>query len=185
MLALDCMLVAALTATPAYSEPVRFGARSGLTVASHSEEGGLIFGGTAGLLASIPIGEGSFMIEPALVFSMKGGGWGAGEGGEDKHYDYVEVPVLLRYGAKGSYFVGAGIAPALLVHEWHVSNGGTSNSSAKPFDLSVVGQVGREWTHFRLDLGLEVGIIQADDSHSDAPPSNKNRAAIVAMSWFL
>jgi len=69
-------------------------------MASHSEEGGLIFGGTAGLLASIPIGDGPFMIEPALVFSMKGGGWGAGEGGEDKHYDYVEVPVLLRYGAK-------------------------------------------------------------------------------------
>jgi hypothetical protein len=125
------------------------------------------------------------MLEPGLVFSMKGGGWGAGESGEDKHYDYLELPILLRFGRSGGFFAGLGVAPALLVHEWRVSNGGASHSTAKTFDLGAIAQVGREWQRVRLDVALEVGLVDADDSHSAAPPPNKNRALLLAMSWLF
>jgi hypothetical protein len=185
MLAVASFLSAALATVSVRAEPARVGARAGLSVAYLSAEGGPSLGGAAGMLVSIPIGDGRLMVEPALVFSMKGGGWGAGEGGETLHYDYLELPLLLRYGGRGVSFVCLGLAPALLVYEGHASQGGSSGSRAKPFDVSLVGQVGHEWQDFRLDLGFELGIVEADDSHSAAPAPNKNRAVLLAMTWLL
>jgi hypothetical protein len=175
----------ALAAPPARGEPIRLGPRAGLTTAWLSEENNPVFGVTAGLLALIPIAKGCVIFEPGLAFSMKGGGWSAGEGGEDIHYDYIEVPLILRYGPPPGFFAGIGIAPAVVVHEWRVSHGGVSYSEARPFDLSVVGDLGADWQHFRFDLLMEVGLVEADRINSAAPPTSKTRALSFLVAWLL
>ena len=177
--------VLALAAPPARAEPIRLGPHAGLTTAWLSEENNPLIGVTAGLLASIPIAENCLFFEPGLAFSMKGGGWSAGEASEDKHYDYIEVPLILRYGPPPGLFAGIGVAPAVLVHEWRASHGGVSLSEARPFDLSVVGELGGDWQHFRFALELEVGLVDADRLNSAAPPASKTRALSFLVGWLL
>jgi hypothetical protein len=148
-----------------------------------SEETEPIVGATVGLVASIPVGRTRLFFEPELAFAMKGGGWSAGEGGEDKHYDYIQLPLLLRYGPRPGFFASAGLAPAVLVHEWRVSHGGVSYSKARPFDVSVVGDLGHDWEHVRLDLRVEVGLVEAERIESMAPPASKTRTLSVALGW--
>ena len=177
----------ALATTPVRAEPIRLGSRAGVTTAWLSEDDFSLLGATVGLFASVPVsiaGRGLFF-EPGIAFSMKGGRWANFEAAEDIHYDYIEVPLILRYGSPGRVFAGIGIAPAVLAHEWRASDGVVSGSEARPFDLSVVGELGWGGQHLRFDVRLEVGVVEADRSNSEAPPANKTRALSVSVGWLL
>jgi len=178
--------VVTLTAPNARAEPIRFGTRAGLTAAWLSEANFPILGATAGGWASIPVAGESLFFEPELGFSMKGGSWtGLDSGGGDKHYDYIELPLLLHYGPPLGFFAAVGVAPAVLVHEWRRSGGDVLASKARPFDLSVVGDLGGQWDHFRFDFRVEVGVVQADTIDSQAPPASKTRALTFSTGWLF
>jgi len=184
--AFACSCACALATAPVQAEPIRIGARAGFTTAWLSEASSPIIGATAAFLTSIPVASGGLFLEPELAFSMKGGAWnGLDSGGEEKHYDYVEVPLILRYGPPPGFFVGVGVVPAVLVHEWRSSHGDISGSKARRFDLSALAELGGIWQHFRFDLRLEVGLVEADETNSAAPPASRTRALSFSVGWLL
>jgi hypothetical protein len=165
-------------------EPIRIGAQAGLTMAWLSTGNGLLLGGSAGLLACIPLARDRLFLDPGLMFSMKGGGWSAGEGGEDQHYDYLELPLVLRYGLPAHLVAGLGVNPALLVHAWQVSRGGVSDTRAKPFNFGVVGILGAEFPPFRVEARLDLGLLAAERIDSASPPASKTRAVSFLVGWL-
>ena len=109
-LGLGAVLLAAPLAAPA-SAQVTGGVKAGLNVASFGgdDTGGLDprLGVAAGLQARYDVSP-SFAIQVEALYSQKGADDGGGLDGGTFKLDYIEVPVLLRFGVPLSRFADAG-----------------------------------------------------------------------------
>lgn len=93
-----------------YNSEGRFGIRGGVTISKQNFEGGNLtedpkskFGADLAILATLPIGDGFFAIQPELHWMQKGSTIEDINGDDvNNTFNYLELPVLLRFNFGGS-----------------------------------------------------------------------------------
>lgn len=99
------IMVLAVMASSASAEGIRFGAKVGLSMANVTDvpeefgddiENTMRMGMIGGLFACVPLGE-NLSLQPELLYAMKGSTFEAE--GEDitGKFDYIELPVLIKF----------------------------------------------------------------------------------------
>jgi len=146
-----------------YNSHGSFGIRGGVTISKQQfDEGNLSedpktkFGADVGLIFSLPLGNGTFMLQPELHWMQKGSKISDINGAEvTSTLNYLELPVLLRlnFGGSTKLFVLGGVSAGYLLGGSF--KGGSVDEDVKEVfnDLDYAGHLG---------VGIGLGPIEID-----------------------
>jgi hypothetical protein len=145
------VLVLALCVGALMAQPV-FGARLGMNLANVSykdiEDNNSKIGLHLGAMMQYPVNQ-NIIIQPELLYSMKGVSWDLSSGSNDWSFSYIEIPILAKYNyamdaIKIQPYIGPSIGILLSAkNNWEF--GGASGDTDMKDDLNTI------------DLGLDIG----------------------------
>ena len=158
------ILLISIMAFSGLSAQVQFGIKAGLNISSLSVSNGVLGDGESksslttfngGLFASLPIAE-SLCLQPEINYSGQGMNVsGPGETGS-LNYDYLNVPVLIKYSHESGLFAETGPQAGFLLSAKGKSNGNSYElkDGTQSFDFSWALGLG-----YKLkDLGLGIDV---------------------------
>ena len=124
-------------------------------------------GALAGLFATVPLAWG-VTLQPEVVYTIKGASFEF-EGFETNYIvDYVEVPVLVRFGVLRSGYVVAGPTMAFRLRARNrIPFGGSTeevdlDSEVEKFDLGIAGGVGVDLGRWLMEARYTHGLSDTD-----------------------
>jgi hypothetical protein len=157
------ILMIAITAFSGASAQVQFGIKAGLNISSLSLSNVLEDGETkssltsfnGGLFASLPIAE-SLSVQPEINYSMQGTNLDLEGDKGSLNYDYLNVPVLIKYSHESGLFAETGPQAGFLLSA-KAKSGGSSydvKDGVESFDFSWALGIG-----YKLhDIGLGIDV---------------------------
>ena len=161
---------------------VRFGIKGGYNLST------LIYSGTtsldgeksksgfnAGLYANIPF-SGSFSLVPECIYSAQGAGFQNNISNGTENYDYLNVPVLIRYKIPMGIFFETGLQIGILLSASEKMNGNTTDIRYQTYSHDYAWPIGLGYQipdqHFGIDLRYNLGLINIVKSYSDVNVKN-------------
>jgi hypothetical protein len=161
---------------------VRFGVKAGYNSSTLIYSGTLSLDGekpksgfNTGLYASIPFSK-SFSLEPECIYSQQGTSFQNDTAHGTLNYDYINIPVLIRYRLAMGLFFETGLQVGILLSANEKSNGNSTDIMYKTYspDYSWPMGLGYEMPnkHFGIDLRYNLGLINILRSGSDANVKN-------------
>lgn len=161
---------------------VRFGVKGGYnlstliysgTISLHGEKS--MSGFNAGVYASIPISE-NLSLVPEVIYSSQGARFQNNYASGDLNYDYINIPVLLRYKLSMGLFFETGLQMGILLSANEKSNGNTTDLMYQTYSQDFAWPMGLGYQfpnqHFGIDLRYNLGLINIMKSGSDANVKN-------------
>lgn len=117
------ILIILLATVPASAQEIKFGVKGGLNVATLGDDSGDVesrMGIHAGGFISVPILD-KLRLKPEIVYSMQG----AQEdfGGDERKYDYLNIPVMAKYMITKNFNIQAGPQLGILLSAKEEANG--------------------------------------------------------------
>ncbi|WP_440998822.1 porin family protein [Fodinibius sp. SL11] len=158
---------------------------SGASISSSSTTGFV-----AGVYTNFEMSSG-FMLQPELLYVQKGAESTFSNTTTTTTLDYIEIPVLAKYGfsAGGSSFkpyAAAGPYLGFNVNAESESSGQTTDISdnVKGTDFGVAGEVGANISGFNIGVRYDLGITNIDDSASGSGMGDTtNRALFITAGY--
>ncbi|HEY4968245.1 MAG TPA: porin family protein [Puia sp.] len=164
------------------SAQVRFGIKAGYNLST------LIYSGTtsldgeksmsgfnAGIFASIPFSK-TFSLVAESVYSSQGAGFQNAYGSGNFTYDYINIPVLLRYRLSMGIFFETGLQAGILLSANEKSNGNTTNIMYRTYSQDFAWPMGLGYQipnqHVGVDLRYNLGLTNISKSGSDVNVKN-------------
>ncbi len=161
---------------------VRFGVKAGYNLST------LIYSGTtsldgeksksgfnAGVYANIPLSA-SFSLIPECVYSAQGAGFQNSSYHGNLNYDYLNIPVLIRYTLPMGIFFETGLQTGILLSASEKMNGNTTDIMYKTYSEDFAWPIGLGYQipdqHFGIDLRYNLGLINISKSNSDVNVKN-------------
>ena len=183
----------AILAFSGLSAQVQFGIKAGLNISSLSFSNGVLGDGESkssltsfngGLFASLPIAE-SLFVQPEINYSGQGTSVsGPGESGS-LNYDYLNVPVLIKYSHESGLFAETGPQAGFLLSAKGKSNGTSYDvkDGTQSFDFSWALGLG-----YKLkDLGLGIDVrynLGLTNTFKDAPDGYSAKNGVFQIDLF-
>jgi len=164
------------------SAQVRFGVKAGYNLSTLIYSGTVTLDGeksksgfNAGLYASIPFSE-SFSLQPEFVYSQQGADFQNNTDKGTLNYDYLNIPVLIKYKLPVGLFLETGLQIGILLSANEKSNGNTSDIMYKTYSPDYAWPMGLGYEmpnkHFGIDLRYNLGLINILRSGSDVNVKN-------------
>ena len=161
---------------------VRFGVKAGYNLST------LVYSGTfslegekpksgfnAGIFAVIPFSE-SFSLVPELIYSSQGTNVQNSYGNGHLDYDYINIPVLLRYKIPMGIYFETGLQTSILLSANEKSNGNTMDIMYRTYSTDFAWPIGLGYQipdlHIGIDLRYNLGLIDIQKSSSDENVKN-------------
>jgi len=164
------------------SAQVRFGVKAGYNLSTLIYSGTVTLDGeksksgfNAGLYASIPFSE-SFSLQPEFVYSQQGADFQNNTDKGTLNYDYLNIPVLIKYKLPVGLFLETGLQIGILLSANEKSNGNTSDIMYKTYSPDYAWPMGLGYEmpnkHFGIDVRYNLGLINILRSGSDVNVKN-------------
>ncbi len=161
---------------------VRFGVKAGYNLSTLTYSGTIMLEGeksksgfNAGITASIPFSK-SFSLVPELIYSSQGASFQNVYATGNLTYDYINIPVLLRYKLAIGLFFETGLQVGILLRANEKSNGNTTDIMYKTYSPDYAWPMGLGYEmpnkHFGIDLRYNLGLINILRSTSDVNVKN-------------
>jgi hypothetical protein len=164
------------------SAQIRFGLKAGYNLST------LIYSGTSslagekalsgfngGVYASIPFSK-SFSLQPEILYSEQGAGF-QNSGAQGKlQYDYLNIPVLVRYKLPQGLFLETGLQLGILLSAKEKNNGNDFDIRSATYSPDYAWAMGLGYQipdkNFGVDLRYNLGLINIAKSASDVNVRN-------------
>jgi Outer membrane protein beta-barrel domain len=164
------------------SAQVRFGVKAGYNLSTLIYSGTVTLDGeksksgfNAGLYASIPFSE-SFSLQPEFVYSQQGANFQNNTEEGTLNYDYLNIPVLIKYKLPVGLFFETGLQVGILLTANEKSNGNSTDIMYKTYSPDYAWPLGLGFEmpnkHFGIDLRYNLGLINILRSGSDVNVKN-------------
>jgi hypothetical protein len=164
------------------SAQVRFGVKAGYNLSTLIYSGTVTLDGeksksgfNAGLYASIPFSE-SFSLQPEFVYSQQGADFQNNTDKGTLNYDYLNIPVLIKYKLPVGLFLETGLQVGILLTANEKSNGNSTDIMYKTYSPDYAWPMGLGYEmpnkHFGIDLRYNLGLINILRSGSDVNVKN-------------
>ena len=161
---------------------VRFGVKAGYNLSTLIYSGTIslngerpISGFNAGVYASIPLSE-SFSLVPECVYSAQGTSFQTNTSNGKLNYDYLNVPVLIRYKLPKGIFFETGLQVGILLSANEKTNAYTTDIMYKTYGRDFAWPMGLGYQmpkqHFGVDLRYNLGLVNILISGSDVNVKN-------------
>jgi Outer membrane protein beta-barrel domain len=126
--------------------------------------------GNLGLMALIRINHNNFYVQPELIYSGQGAYFP--EFNAWLHYQYLNIPVLLKYRNPNGFFAETGPQPGFLISSFVTDGGKTLSHDPVTADFGWVFGMGYQipMSHWGIDGRYIAG--NAVDINSNNPPTN-------------
>lgn len=164
------------------SAQVRFGVKAGYNLST------LIYSGTqspdgekpmsgfnAGIFTSLPFSK-AFSLEAETIYSTQGAGFQNYSANRTLNYDYLNIPVLLRYKMHMGIFFETGLQVGILLSANENSNGNSMGIMYRTYSQDFAWPMGLGYQmpnkHFGVDLRYNLGLINISKSGSDVNVKN-------------
>ena len=200
LLVISILALGLVFATSPANAQMNIGVKGGVSFAKTAVSGGGISvssstttGFLGGVYTSFELGSG-LMVQPEVLYVQKGAENNnpIGGGTRTTSLDYIEIPVLAKYGFStgGSFtpYVAAGPYLAFNMNAEVEQGGNTTDisDSVKGTDFGLSGEVGADISGFnigvRYDLGL-TGINESTGSGFAGGADTKNRAFFITAGY--
>lgn len=165
----------------AYAQ-VHFGVKGGYNLSTLIYSGTLSLEGeksksgfNAGIFADIPFSK-SFSLVPELFYSSQGANYQNSYGNGNLNYDYINIPILLRYKIPMGIFFETGLQSGILLSANKKNNGTTTDIMYETYSTDFAWPIGVGYQipdrHFGIDLRYNLGLINVLKSGSDVNVKN-------------
>ena len=127
------------------------------------------------MYASIPFGE-TFSLQPEIFYSEQGTSFQNSIANGKLNYDYLNIPVLIKYKHPMGVFLETGLQIGILLSANEKNNGTTTDIKYKTYSPDYVWAMGLGYQipdmHFGVDLRYNLGLINILRSGSDVSVKN-------------
>lgn len=172
------LLFASVANAQEAANDIRFGVKAGINVANISiKANGVsispssVLGGTGGFFATIPVSS-AVSVQPELLYSMLGYKISSGGLSGTANYNYLVLPLLVKYGfAESGFAAYAGPQIGYLLSAKEKSGGMSEDAKDGLKKTDVAGIIGVEYTlpvGFNLSARYQLGLTNiVKDAGSD------------------
>jgi hypothetical protein len=161
---------------------VRFGIKAGYNLTTLIYSGTVTLDGeklksgfNAGVYANISFSK-SFSLIPEITYSDQGAGFQNNLATGTLSYDYLNVPVLIRYKIPMGIYFETGLQASILLSANEKNNGTTTSIMYKTYSSDFAWPIGLgyqlPYKHFGIDLRYNLGFINILKSYSDVNVKN-------------
>jgi hypothetical protein len=178
-----CILVFVLGCSCMFSNAqIRFGIKTGYNLTSLLYSGTVSLDGeksksgfNAGVYANLPFSNSiSLVIE--FIYSSQGAGFQYSTSTGTLYYDYLNIPVLIRYKIPRGVYFETGLQSSILLSANKKSNGSSSSIMYQTYSSDFAWPIGLGYQfpdqHFGIDIRYNLGLTNILKSYSDVSVKN-------------